>query len=290
VPELPEVELARKIAAHVAVGRRIVRVVCADDRIVFEGVAPRTVKRKLEGRFVCDVVRKGKLFWLVLDTRPWPLFHLGMTGSIRVPGRTPLQLARGPKIAPPSHLRPPYQEEDEPWPPRFAKLRCSFDDGGELCFTNARRLGRIRLRHDPATEPPVSTLGFDPLLELPTLATFRTLLRRRTGTIKGILLDQGFAAGVGNWTADEVLYHARIAPHRLATSLHDTEIAAIRRALRSVISTAVRLDARSEAFPRTWLFHHRWHRKPGAKSFAGHAIAHTTVAGRTTAWCPDVQR
>jgi formamidopyrimidine-DNA glycosylase len=279
VPELPEVELARKITAAVAIGRTIVRVRCADDRIVFEGVTPRTVKRRLEGRRVHDVVRKGKLFWLVLDARPWPLLHLGMTGSIRVPGGTALRLAHGPSTAP-----------DDPWPPRFTKLRCTFDDGGELCFTNARRLGRIRMVDDPASEPPVSQLGFDPLLELPGPATFRMLLRRRRGTLKGVLLDQSFAAGVGNWIADEVLYHARLAPQRRVASLGDSEVEALRRALRSVVATAVRLDADADAFPRSWLFHHRWLRKPNARTLAGHAIEHTTVAGRTTAWCPTVQR
>lgn len=278
MPELPEVELARKVTAAVAIGRRIERVVCADDRIVYEGVAPRSVKRHLTGRLVHDVVRKGKVLWLVLDERPWPVLHLGMTGSIRIPGGTPLRLAHGPKPAP-----------DEPWPPRFAKLCCVFDDGGELCMTNVRRLGRIRLLHDPANEPPVSKLGFDPLLELPNLATFRTLLRRRTGTLKGILLDQTFAAGVGNWVADEVLYQARLDPRRRASTLTEPEIAALRRALRTVIQTAVRLDAQSDAFPRTWLFHHRWRRTPGARTSTGHRIEHTTVAGRTTAWCPDVQ-
>jgi formamidopyrimidine-DNA glycosylase len=279
VPELPEVELARRIAAQVAVGRRITRAVCADDRIVYEGVSPRTVKRHLEGRLVLDVVRKGKLLWIELDARPWPLLHLGMTGSIRVPGGTPLPLAHGPKVAP-----------EEPWPPRFTKLHCWFDDGGQLCFTNARRLGRIRLRDDPGREPPVSELGFDPLLAMPSVPAFRELLRRRRGTIKGVLLDQGFAAGVGNWVADEVLYHARLAPHRRVGSLDDAEIGALRKALRSVITTAVRVDARSEAFPRTWLFHHRWQRVPNARTAAGHLVEHTTVAGRTTAWCPAVQR
>jgi len=41
VPELPEVETARRLAARVAVGRRIVDVWCAADPIVFETAPPR---------------------------------------------------------------------------------------------------------------------------------------------------------------------------------------------------------------------------------------------------------
>ena len=89
-------------------------------------------------------------------------------------------------------------------------------------MTNARRLGRIRLRHDPLNEPPLNQLGFDPLLDLPSPLVFSALLRGRH-TVVNLLLDQRFAAGVGNWIADEVLYQTGIAPQRRASSLSDAE-------------------------------------------------------------------
>ena len=39
MPELPEVETARRLATRVAVGRRITEVWCAPDPIVYEGVS-----------------------------------------------------------------------------------------------------------------------------------------------------------------------------------------------------------------------------------------------------------
>src|SRR6266851_1875272 len=162
MPELPEVEAARLIARRVAVGRRIVGVWCAADSIGFE-----------------------------LDRRPWPCLHVGMTGGFHVRGQ------RGVKLV--SSGDPPRGGE---WPPRFAKLRLTFDDGGELVFADARRLGRVRLRHDPAAEPPISLLGFDALLGVPPPRGFAALLRGRSAPIKAVLLDQSVAAGVGNWIAD----------------------------------------------------------------------------------------
>ena len=50
MPELPEVERGRRLAEKVARDRVIERVRCADDRIVFDGVAPSTVRRRLLGR------------------------------------------------------------------------------------------------------------------------------------------------------------------------------------------------------------------------------------------------
>lgn len=174
--------------------------------------------------------------------------------------------------------------------PRYWKLELVMNDGTRLAMTNPRRLGRIRLVNDPESEPPISLLGFDPYLELPPLKTFAALLARRKAPIKAVLLDQGFAAGVGNWIADEVLYQARIAPHRIATELSATEVRTLRTKLSSVIKTAVKVNAEKDAFPATWLFHYRWGRTKNAQNHHGEPIQHATIGGRTTAWVPSRQR
>src|SRR5207249_1647043 len=117
---------------------------------------------------------------------------------------------------------------------------------------------------DPRAEPPISELGFDALWGLPPPARFAELLAERSAPIKAVLLDQSFAAGVGNWIADEVLYQARIAPSRRTRTLSRDEAARLRKALRSVLAVAVAAKADGDRFPRTWLFHHRWDRNAGA--------------------------
>ena len=277
MPELPEVEAARRLAARVAVGQRIVRVWCAADPIVFESPPPR-VRAALEGRRVRAVRRHGKHFWLELDRGPALLMHFGMTGGLHVPARPSLKLmsTRGSAAS--------------GWPPRFAKLRLIFDDGAELALADARRLGRVRLRRDPRGEPPVSLLGFDALHELPSPARFYALVHERMAPMKALLLDQTFAAGVGNWIADEVLYQARIDPRRPARTLTRAEAARVRLRLRSVVRTAVRAGAESERYPRGWLFHRRWDRDPLARTAGGARLRWETIGGRTTAWAPSVQR
>ena len=75
------------------------------------------------------------------------------------------------------------------------------DSTTEIAFLDARRLGRIRLVKSPLEEPPISTLGFDPILSMPTLEDFKAQVIRRSCPIKALLLDQSFSAGVGNWVA-----------------------------------------------------------------------------------------
>ena len=277
MPELPEVERGRRLAESVAAGRRIESVECAADPIVYAGAATAEWE-VLGGRQVLAVCRWGKQLWFDLDAPPHPLFHFGMSGGFRVPGDRPLKLASGPVHRP-----------DE-WPPRYRKVRFTFDDGGELVMTDARRLGRLLLREAPREEPPVSRLGFDPLLALPAPREFARRLAARSVAVKSLLLDQGFAAGVGNWIADEVLYQARIDPRRRARDLDGREAKRLRAVLRRVVETAVSVDAQSDRYPAGWLFHRRWGRRAEATTARGEAIEHLDIGGRTTAWVPAVQR
>jgi formamidopyrimidine-DNA glycosylase len=262
MPELPEVESVRRLVERRLRGRRITRVATRPDPIVFDGAGPRRVAAALLGRRVLGAGRVGKHFWIELDRRPWPLFHLGMSGWVDA-----------------------YREGAPR--PRFWKLEVSTADGTRVAFTDPRRLGRIRLRADPRREPPVCELGFDPLEGLPPARDLWTLLARRAAPTKAVLLDQSLFAGVGNWIADEVLYQARLDPRRPASSLDLAEVARLRGRILAIVRRAVAVGADSERFPRTWLFHHRWGRRRDARTARGEEIVHLTVGGRTTAFVPS---
>lgn len=73
------------------------------------------------------------------------------------------------------------------------------DEIVHLAFLDSRRLARLRLVPSPVSDhPPVSALGFDPVLNMPNLEDFLSLLKKKKGTIKGVIMDQAFSAGVGN--------------------------------------------------------------------------------------------
>jgi formamidopyrimidine-DNA glycosylase len=265
MPELPEVERARRLAQRHLQGKRITTVRTVSDDIVYDRVTPRQFAARLRGERVQGVHRRGKYIWLELERPPFPLFHFGMTGSFRV-----------------------YHRPGER--PRFWKVEIVAEDQTHLAMPNARRLGRIRLVDDPLRDPPLCRLGFDPLLDLPTRAWFQQALGRRRTAIKAVLLDQTFAAGVGNWIADEVLYQARIDPRRHAADLSPEETTRLRQKLRDVVRRAVAVDADKNRFPRSWLFHVRWGKNPEARTADGQRIRHIIVAGRTTAFVPTRQR
>lgn len=266
MPELPEVESVRRAAERALSGRSFERIDAADGRGVLSRVTARELEKALIGRRVERVARRGKYFWLELSDGKAVLMHLGMTGWMSFP------------------------RAREPLPP-YTRVCFHMDDGSRAAFTDPRRFGKIRLfAGSPESEAPVRHLGTDPLDRSLDAKALAEKLSGRRRPIKGILLDQRIFAGVGNWIADEVLYQAAIRPDRAGADLSAAEVRRLCTTLHRILQRAVEVEAESDRFPKSWLFHHRWGKKSGARTARGEAIAHTTIAGRTTAWVPSRQR
>lgn len=280
MPELPEVESVRRIMSRVLKGHRIVRAEVVPDDIMQYGIDPAVIQAALEGHTVKEVGRHGKYWWLELDQKPWLYGHLGMSGWIRELGAPTMRLKE--------HGNAPL--DDANGRPRFLKLLLETEKGGKIAFTDARRLGRMWLVEDPAKDSRLKKLGRDSYNDLPTTKELHTIFQRRKVPLKALLLDQGVFAGVGNWIADEVLYHARLSPKRLASSLSEKEAGQLHTALRKILDHAVEVNADYQKFPEDWMFHHRWGGARGAEFIGGKQIVREQVGGRTTAWIPEIQK
>lgn len=266
MPELPEVETARKQAAAVLVGREIVSVHAMRDELVFAGMGPAAIKKALRGRSVIEVGRKGKqMWWEFAEGSPHLMVHFRMSGDYHI-----------------------YQNASER--PRFLKLEVTTDAGQRLAITNKRRFGRILLTDDPLAEPSVMKLGPDPLHDLPDLKWFREKLASRQAPLKSVLLDQSFLAGIGNWIADEVCYQSRLDPRKKASALTGPQVRRVREKIASIITLAVEVEADDSRFPGDWLFPHRWGKNANARTHDDRMIQFCQVGGRTTAYVPGLQK
>jgi len=287
VPELPEVETVRKNLEKVIKGKRVIEVhPDYEDRFVFRGPgAAEKFKMAVEGSTIRKVGRKGKYFWLVLDRKPWPVFHLGMTGNIKIRKKS------GPFLSAWGGIKLWHEGREGPEEKvlSFCRLRMTFPGDVEIAFVDPRRFGRIFLSQNLDNEPRLKKLGGDPLYSIPQASELNEILKKRKAPIKAILLDQKVFAGVGNWIADEVLFQAGISPHRLGKSLSVREVQKLREKLRHIITSAVRLEANYDRYPKNWLFHYRWGKAKGATHASGKKLQFDTVGGRTTAWVKSHQ-
>ncbi|MDB4993867.1 MAG: Formamidopyrimidine-DNA glycosylase [Myxococcaceae bacterium] len=226
MPELPEVEFARRVLAQWTEGRTITRARVADARILDEGVKAPAVVRALAGRAVVSVARRGKWLRIALDdTKKARLLfsHLGMTGR--------------------------WQETTVDAPElRFEKVRLDLARGAEtssLRYTDPRLFGRFVV----ATEelPAWKALGPDPLIDGVDAAVLaKKLARRKKKTIKETLLDQSVLAGIGNIQAQEALFRAKLHPERMASDLSPREVRVLATALLETIHATLALTPEGE--------------------------------------------
>ncbi|KAL5575553.1 hypothetical protein UlMin_017252 [Ulmus minor] len=277
MPELPEVEAARRAIVENCLGKRIKRSIVADDSKVIDGVSASDFEAALLGKTIVDAHRKGKNLWLQLDSPPFPSFQFGMAGAIYIKG-----------VAVTIYKRSAVKDGDE-WPSKYSKVFVELDDGLEFSFIDKRRFAKVRLLKDPASMPPISELGPDALLEPMTLDQFVASLTKKKLAIKTLLLDQSYTSGIGNWVADEVLYQAKIHPLQIASSLSKESCETLLKCIKEVIEKAVEVGADSSQYPDNWIFHSR-EKKPGKAFVDGKKIEFITAGGRTTALVPDLQK
>ncbi|ONI16303.1 hypothetical protein PRUPE_3G090700 [Prunus persica] len=232
MPELPEVEAARRAIEENCLGKKITKALIADDPKVIDGVSRADFEASLLGKTIVSAHRKGKNLWLRLDSPPFPSFQFGMAGAIYIKG-----------VAVTKYKRSAVKDTDE-WPSKYSKLFVELDDGLEFSFTDKRRFARVRLLKDPASVPPISELGPDALLEPMTGDELFESLSKKKIAIKTLLLDQSYISGIGNWVADEVLYQARIHPEQSAASLSKENYGNLHKSIKERMNTCRLLNMR----------------------------------------------
>ncbi len=260
-----EVESYRLAAARV-VGRRIVSVDANDDWYLKKATTPGLLTAVLSETLPASVRRIGKLLLMDVaetsgaDVKATIGMRFGMTGRLVVDGVCDLG-----ELLYSSHRNDP----------KFTRFALGFDDGGTLEISDPRRLGGIEL------DPDVSELGVDALCV--SLEALTSLLRGSKTTLKARLLDQGRIAGIGNLIADELLWQARLAPNRSASSLSPNDVSTLHSVMRSTI---VELTSRGGSHLGDLMT------SRGRGSLCprcGTGLSRDTVGGRTTYWCPIEQ-
>ena len=226
MPELPEVEVTRLSFAQRIAGAKVLAVRMGSPLRWPLGCLPR----RLVGRTVGLVARRGKYLWLPLlqdgaddaASAPGLLLHLGMSGS----------LAFNASTAPPG-------KHDH------------FDlttSRGVLRLTDPRRFGAV-VWSPAIDEPPaaklLARLGAEPFDESLTPPLFHAALHRRKAAIKTVLLAGDIVVGAGNIYACEALFTAAIDPRMRADRLSRPRAERLLAAVRTTLARALELGGSS---------------------------------------------
>lgn len=216
MPELPEVETVRRSLTPHLTGAHISSVELYLPRLV-KWPQPDVFIKRLQGRQIKAVGRRGKYLRLLLDNGMELIIHLKMTGQLFYAERENVQ--------------------------NFPYTRAVFHlrGGAALLFGDARTLGALyAVRPNEMSHLPIlEEMGPEPLSEAFTLSYFRSLLINRRGKIKSLLLNQRHIGGLGNIYADEALFAAKLHPERMASSLSAKEAKRLFDAVNDVIREGI---------------------------------------------------
>jgi formamidopyrimidine-DNA glycosylase len=211
MPELPEVETTRRGLAPHVVGRRIARLVIYDARLRWP--VPAALPGQVKGRRIEAVDRRSKYLLFRLGDASL-LFHLGMTGSLRI-----------------HRHAPPRRRHDH--------IDIELDDGGLLRYHDPRRFGAMLWVADQAQHPLLAQLGPEPFDAAFSADYLYAKTRGRRASIKVTLMDNHVVVGVGNIYANESLFRAGIRPATLAGRVSRPRLARLVESVREVLCEAI---------------------------------------------------
>lgn len=279
MPELPEVEHARRQLEPMMQGARIVRVELRrpDLRAPF----PRAFADRLRGQTVTELTRRGKYLLAILSSGDTLVMHLGMTGAFRID-------------------KPANVSSGSATPDRHDHVAFEMSTPATITFNDPRRFGSMDLLSNAGfrAHPVLGVLGPEPLSDGFDAVALAHACRGKRTSLKAALMDQRVVAGLGNIYVSEALHRARLSPRRLASTIA-TRTGAPRdsaRRLASSIKAVLReAVARHEAYaPRTrrpprFRVYDREAERCLRKDCPGF-IRRITQAARSTFYCPVCQR
>ncbi|HEU0086010.1 MAG TPA: DNA-formamidopyrimidine glycosylase [Candidatus Paceibacterota bacterium] len=302
MPELPEVETTKRGLVKHVVGLTI-RDVWTDldtpdkrkaDTIASTKHFPIFVK-SVRGRKILSAQRRAKNILINLSGGKTILVHLKMTGHLlygkykykkNINRFTPAE--EGP-------LSDPFN--------RFIHVVFTLSNGNHLAFSDMRKFGKIVLldTKEAHTGKHLVGLGPEPLDKKFTLKSFKErLLKKPSGKIKTVLMDQSVLVGIGNIYSDEILWRASVHPERTVRTLTKTETEKIFKDTIETLKKGISFggDSMSDyrniyGKPGKFQLHHEAYRRTGSKcrkKGCRGVIERKVVNGRSAHFCKVHQK
>ncbi len=319
MPELPEVENLRIGLERTILGQKIKRVVVKKPKLVSGKGTVRTASNKkvtefiegLTGEKFLSIERRAKNLIFKLTHNKIILAHLKMSGQfayqwrlVQVFSSDKAVNARGvrknlnqPKLLFGGH---PIELSEKELPNKHTHIIFELDKG-TLYYNDTRMFGHLLYYPNQKAfekENHFGSYGVEPLGKDFTVKYFAENLKRKTGKIKAVLMEQKIVTGLGNIYADECLFESGIRPDRTPASLSDLEIKKLHKAIVRIVKRAIKVGGSSVDTYRlldntrgNYAHEHKVYGKGGelCTNCKKH-LTKTTIAGRTTIFCKNCQK
>jgi formamidopyrimidine-DNA glycosylase len=216
MPELPEVEtIARNLRPELS-GREVVSASLLWTRSL-QAPSSEVFIEQISGQTILNVSRRAKYLDIQL-TVDHLFIHLRMSGDLVI--------------------------KDTASPPeKHDRLILHLSDERQLVFNDPRKFGRIWLTSNPLDV--IAGLGPEPLDPAFTIQTLYNRLHERKRSVKPLLLDQSFLAGMGNIYTDEALHLSGVHPLRVSDTISLQEVERLHAAIQNVLLNGIQHNGAS---------------------------------------------
>ena len=273
MPELPEVETITKALTTHLLGHKITRIETHRDNLRYS-LEPLKNPELLNKKII-SVRRRARYIIIEMTKRHAFIIHLGMSGSLRV---VPAKIKR-------------LKHEHVVW---------HLDNGMTLRFNCPRRFGFVKVCTLPKSgaEPiELKKLGPEPLFSEFDATYLYQATRRRSGSIKSLVMNNAVVVGVGNIYVTEALFKSGISPLRKAMNLTQKQCAGLVAEIKKVLAHSIEtggttisdyknVDGSEGKFVQYLKVYGNKQNCP----VCGTPIKQKRLAGRNSYYCPKCQK
>ena len=269
MPELPEVQTTVQ-GLQVLVNNEITNIKIYSTKLRYK--IPKNIPKTLKHNKITKIFRIGKYIIVNLKGNNSLIFHLGMSGRLRI-------------IKSSKFVRKKHDH--------FILITKK----NILIFNDVRKFGFIDLLKTKEIYKKyyILQLGMDALDKNLNVEYLQSKISKSIVPIKQILLNQRIIAGIGNIYANEILYDAKISPFATGCSLNLIEIKRIIQSIKKILRKAINsggttlkdyvsVDGTLGNFQNKFKVYNR-----EGKKILGRKIRRKIQYGRSTFYCPEVQ-
>ena len=219
MPELPEVETVTRALAKIVERSKVKNVEIY--RTDLRWKVPDDLKQILENDIFEKPFRRGKYILIPTKKDNILLIHLGMSGQIKIKELVPTLLKH-------DHIRIIIENKN--------------NNLFSITYNDPRRFGYVDYlnKRDLTKHFLLKSLGVEPFSEDLTKVYLHNIFKTKTTNIKNALLDQKIIAGIGNIYASEILFRAKIRPHRNVNSLESKDLELIINSTKEILKKSIK--------------------------------------------------
>lgn len=303
MPELPEVETTVRGLNETVVGLKIVDAWSSlpkKSHVRKDEIKNlnfwNTFKKEIIGKKILKAERRGKNILIHLAAGKTVLIHMKMTGHLMYGKYRLGKKSDGEE----SHNWPWWADDQALQDPynRFIRVLFKLNNGYSLAFCDSRKFGKVTMfeTKESANTRHLKDLGIDALDPKMTYIKFKdTLMKRASGRVKNVLMDQTLISGIGNIYSDEMLWESGIHPTEQVKNIPEAKFKKMFSSMKPLLKRGINFGGDSTSdyrniygLPGKFQNKHHVYRKTGkpcARSGCKGVIIRAVVGGRSAHYC-----